>query len=181
MRKLSFLFLSCIAMFALSSCGKELIEPSQPNTENLYSVIHSEWTGIETLGWADGTTYTVPTQEANWSVPLLTRGLLDSGSTVLVFAKSKDTDEVKPVPVEYVSGPTDNVVDSYGAQTQEGNLLFTHTKTVDGNPEAPTDLNNVNLRYIIITENTSPFGRTAVTDFKTMSYKDVVKHLNIPE
>lgn len=184
MRNSCFLILSCTVILVLSSCTKEnLLDPSTSGniTQNPYSTIHSEWTGIETFAWEDGTTSTTPTQEAAWSVPALTRDLLDMGSTVLLFAKSRDTDEIQAVPVAYVSGPTDNIVDFYDTQVDEGNIFFMHTKTVDGNPEVPTDLNNVSLRYIIITEQTDAFGRTPVTDFRSMSYIDLVKKLNIPE
>lgn len=183
MRKLSFLAIS-ISILALLSCTKQdVLRPITPDsvTQDSYSTIYSEWTGIETFTWADGTSSTVPNQEALWSVAELTKELLDMGSTVLVFAKSKDTDEVQSVPVAYVSGPTDNIVDSYDTQIDEGSIFFTHTKTVSGNPEAPTDLNNVNLRYIIITENPYALGRIPVTDFRSMSYSEVVKSLNIPE
>jgi hypothetical protein len=181
MRKLSFLFFSCIAMLALSSCGKEVIEPSSPKNESPYSVIHSDWRGIETLTWEDGTTSTVPNQEAIWSLSAETRELLNTGSTLLVYAKTRDNNEVKLIPVSYVSGPTDNVVDSYDTKVEAGNLLFTHTKTVDGIYETPTDLNNINFRYIIVTEKISALGRPAVIDFRSKSYKEVVTMFNIPE
>ena len=183
MRKLSFLFISCIAILALSSCTKEnLVKSTSPATNpDPLSVAYSEWTGNETFSWKEGATVTVPNQEANWIIPDLTQELLDRGSTVLVFAKSKDTDEVQQVPLQYVSGSTGNIVDTYDTQIQAGNLLFIHTKIVDGNYVAPTNLNNFALRYIIVTEDSHALGRPAVMDFRSMSYNEVIKTLNIPE
>ena len=185
MRKLSFLALSFFAALAFTSCTKDVdvIRPLAPSnvTLNPYTVTHSEWTGIETFSWAEGLSSTIPSQEANWSIPELTMEALDAGSVVLVYAKNRDTEEVLPVPVSYVSGPTDNINDFYDTRIEAGNIFFSHTKSVDGNYEAPTDLNNVNLRYIIVSENIYVTGRTAVTDFRSMSYAEVVKTLNIPE
>ena len=184
MRKLSFLTICCFVIIAQSSCTKEVVDrPSSGSvvTQNPYTVSYSEWTGIETFTWAEGAATTYPSHEATWNVLSLTPEVLDAGGTVLVFAKSKDTEEVLPMPVSYISGPTDNVTDFYDTAVEPGNIFFTHTKMVDGNYEAPTDLNNVTLRYIIIQPHIFDLGRTPVADFHSMTYAQVIEMLNIPE
>ena len=187
MLKQSFLSLGAISILLLSGCTKTDLNSSlgaDAPDANAYSFSYSSWNSDADLVWSDGAT-TEPSRQSELVVPDLTQQMLDSGSIVLVYAKSAKPNVDGPVqimPAAYLD-VNNNETNTYSATHVAGSIFVSHTRTVNGVFEVPNDLNETSFRYIIVNPATpDPNGRAYTVDsFLYMSYGEVVDLLGIPE
>ncbi|HZH65674.1 MAG TPA: hypothetical protein VEY10_12345 [Flavisolibacter sp.] len=185
MRKQSFLSLSVILMLFTAGCSKENLQVQNPaiqietTPKANYSSSYSGWSADVDLNWSDGATIE-PSRVSELPVPDLTQQMLDDGSIVLIYAKSHIDGSVQSMPAAY--SYLNNETNAYSASHLAGSIFISHTKTVNGTSEVPTDANEISFRYIIVKPYTAdPNGRAIIMDaFLQMSYKEVVDLLRIP-
>lgn len=187
MRKQSFLALSFIAVLFLTSCTKEDHQFSNSTTptgtsyqEPFQVVSYSNWTADADLTWSDGTS-TEPSRQFQLEVPELTTEQLSAGGFVLLYARSEVDGTIKPMPAEF-SDANNNEINNYSANYDAGVVFLSHTKSVNGTFETPTDANQISFRYIVVKPNTpDPNGRPmTLDDLVGKSYQEVINLLAIP-
>jgi hypothetical protein len=111
---------------------------------------------------------------------MLTQQALDTGSFVLVYAKSNVDGLVTAMPAVY--GGASGELNTYTAQPAAGVVGITRTTLINGVFEPPVDGQEYSFRYIIVTP-VAPSANTrvpAIADFWSLSYEEVVSYFRIP-
>ncbi len=174
-------------MLFLSACTKENLQdntsvtPVEDYPQDASVVSFSNWIADADVTWSDGAT-TEPSRQFDLAVPELTQELIDSGSFVLIYAKSTIDGSVQIMPTSY-SNLNNDETDTYSAIYLTGAISLSHTRSVNGVFDVPGDSNDISFRYIVVKPNTpDPNGRQMnIYDLLYKPYIDVVELLGIPE